>query len=193
MLRAAERKHTLLGAAFFLVAARAAERGVEAMHVERLLQPLRLHHVGVNGGAVRERVDALRDAVRVRVHDQLQVVLLRDLVAQLVHRLELPQRVDVQQRKRQRARIERLERDVQHRGAVLADRIQHDWLVALGDHLAHDLDALGFQALQVRQSLRSHQGLVLDSRSERVFRSDSGSHVFFAILTTVRPTTRPLM
>jgi hypothetical protein len=38
---------------------------------------------------------------------------------------------------------------MQHHRAVLADRVKHDRLFALGHHLAHDVDALGFQALQV--------------------------------------------
>ena len=44
----AERKHPLLGARSLLVAAGAAERGVEAVAVERLLERLGLHDVGVN-------------------------------------------------------------------------------------------------------------------------------------------------
>ena len=45
---AAERKDAFLGAAFFLIAARAAEGGVELVLVQRLLQRLGLHHVGVD-------------------------------------------------------------------------------------------------------------------------------------------------
>jgi hypothetical protein len=41
---------------------------------------------------------------------------------------------------------------VQQHRAVLADRIQHDRPLALGDDLAQDVDALGFEALQVRES-----------------------------------------
>jgi hypothetical protein len=48
----AEREDALLGAALFLVAARAAEGGVEAVFVERLLQALGLHHLGVQRRAV---------------------------------------------------------------------------------------------------------------------------------------------
>ena len=70
MLRAAEREDALLGARLLLVAARAADRGVEAVLVQRLLQRLGLHHVGVHGGAVADRADALRDAVGVDVHAQ---------------------------------------------------------------------------------------------------------------------------
>ena len=46
---------------------------------------------------------------------------------------------------------ERLHRQVQHHRAVLADRVQHHRPLALGHHLAHDVDALGLQALQVSE------------------------------------------
>jgi hypothetical protein len=54
--------------------------------------------------------------------------------------------------KRRRRRVEGLASQVQHHGAVLADRIQHHRAVGLGHHLAHDVDALGFEALQVGQA-----------------------------------------
>ena len=53
----ADREHALLGARLLFVAPGAAERGVEAVDVERLLERLRLHDVGVNRRAVRERID----------------------------------------------------------------------------------------------------------------------------------------
>jgi hypothetical protein len=43
-------------------------------------------------------------------------------------------------------------RQVQHHAAVLADGVEHHRVVGLGDHLAHDVDALGFEALQVGQA-----------------------------------------
>ena len=46
-------------------------------------------------------------------------------------------------------RVERLQRQVQHHRAVLADRVEHHRLLALGDRLAQDLDALGLEALKV--------------------------------------------
>ena len=70
-------------------------------------------------------------------------------------------------------RVEGLEGQVQHHRAVLADRIEHHRLFALGDHLPHDLDALGLQALEVGQGAMAQ-------------------HVVHAIFTTVRPVTRPL-
>ncbi len=149
MLCGAEGEDALLGAALLLVAARAAEGGVEAVLVERLLERLRLHDVGVHLRAVRERVDALRQTLRVHVHEQLHAEFARHLVAKLVHVAELPRRVDVQQRKRRRRRIERLDREVQHHRAVLADGVEHHRLLALRHHLAHDVDALGLEPLQV--------------------------------------------
>ncbi len=59
----AEREHALLGARRLLVAPRAAKSGIEDMLVQRLPQPLRLHHVGVEGRRIIDRVDAARDAL----------------------------------------------------------------------------------------------------------------------------------
>jgi hypothetical protein len=58
VLRAAEREDALLGARLLLVAPRAAEGGVEAVLVQRLLQALGLPQVGVDLRAVVEGVDA---------------------------------------------------------------------------------------------------------------------------------------
>ena len=44
-----------------------------------------------------------------------------------------------------------LAREMHHHRAVLADRVQHDRLVALGHHLPDDVNALGLQALEMRQ------------------------------------------
>ncbi len=41
---------------------------------------------------------------------------------------------------------------MQHHRAVLADGIEHHRLLALGDDLAHDVDALGFKPLKVGQA-----------------------------------------
>ena len=55
----AEREHALLRPARLLVAPRAAEGAVEAVRVERLLQRLRLHHVGVERGRVVDGIDVI--------------------------------------------------------------------------------------------------------------------------------------
>ncbi len=70
VLLAAEREDALLGARLLLVAARAADRRVEAVLIQRLLQRLGLHHVGMHGGAVADRADALGDAFGIGVHVQ---------------------------------------------------------------------------------------------------------------------------
>ena len=102
----AEREDALLGARLLLVAARAAERRVEAVLVQRLLQRLRLHDVGVHGRAVVERVDALRATPSgLMCTMQVEPVLARRCASRnAIHLPELPGRVDVQQRERRRRR-----------------------------------------------------------------------------------------
>jgi hypothetical protein len=58
----------------------------------------------------------------------------------------------MQQRERRRGRVEGLLGQMQHRGRILADGVQHHRSLALGHHLAQDVDAFGLQALQMRQS-----------------------------------------
>ncbi len=70
-------------------------------------------------------------------------------VAEFDHLVELPPGVDVQQRKRQRGRMERLARQVQHHRGVLADRVEHHRTLALHHGLAEDVDAFGFEFLEV--------------------------------------------
>src|SRR6185437_3782471 len=45
--------------------------------------------------------------------------------------------------------IERLERHMQHHARVLADRVEHHRIGELGSDLAHDLDRLGLEPLQM--------------------------------------------
>ena len=153
VLRRAEREDALLGAGLLLVAARAAEGRVEAVLVQRLLQALRLPDVGMDRGAMREGIDAHRQRLGIDVDDQVEAELLGHLAAKLDHFAELPRRVDVEQREGRLRRMERLHGEVQHHRAVLADRVEHHRPLALGDGLAHDVDALGFEPLQVRQCL----------------------------------------
>src|SRR5215211_1342226 len=56
-----EGEDALLGAALFLVAARPAERRVEAPLRQRLLEALRLHDIGMDRRAMDERIDGGRD------------------------------------------------------------------------------------------------------------------------------------
>ena len=133
-----------------MVSPGAAEGRVEAVLVERLLQPFRLPHVGVERSVV-EWVDPPLFRLGVLVNEQFHARFLGCAGAQVVHRLELPGGVDVQQRERRGRGVERLPGEVQHHRAVLADRIEHDGLFGLRHHLAHDVDRFGLEALEVSE------------------------------------------
>ena len=147
----AEAVDALLGPALLLVAAGAAERRVELVVVQRLLQRRRLHDVGVLLRAVVERIDVLGLPLLVDPDLQIEALFAAEPIAELDHRPELPGRIDVQQRERQPAGVERLLRQPQHDGGVLADRIEHHRPLELGGDLADDVDALGFEDFQVGQ------------------------------------------
>ena len=147
----AEAEDALLRAALLLVAARAAECCVVAAFRERLLQGLGLHDVRVALCAVLERVDLVAHAFEVDLLDELRADVLRELVPEGDHLLELERRVDVQERERDRRRIERLLRKSQHHAAVLADRVEHHRVLELGCDLSNDLDALVLELLEMCQ------------------------------------------
>ena len=121
----------------------------EAVEVERLLQGLGLHHLGVQGRTGVDRIDAAGDPVLVGVDLQVDAIAVHDHVAVADHVPELPGGVDVQQGERGLGRIEGLDRQVQHHPRVLADRIEHDRVVERRGHLADDLDGLGLEPAQV--------------------------------------------
>src|SRR3984885_4386308 len=98
MILGAEREDALLGAALFLVAARAAEGGVEAVFVKRLFQRFGLHHMRMHGRARGKGIDAAGNAVLIDVNQQIEIEPPRRLVSERDHLAELPSRVDVQYR-----------------------------------------------------------------------------------------------
>ena len=120
------------------------------MRVQRLFEALGFHHIGVNRAAVIKGVDVLSRPVRVDVHQQVHAALLGHVVAKIVHGLELPPRIYMHQRKWRRAWEKSLAGKVQHHGAVLTDAIKHDRVLRLCHHLAHDVNALGLKAIQMR-------------------------------------------
>src|SRR3546814_18922370 len=89
-----------------------ADRGVEPPLVQRLLEGLGLHHVGVHGGAVADRTDALGNAIRVGPDMQFRPGLGRAAIAERDHLAELPAGVDVQQRYRRARRMKGLDQQV---------------------------------------------------------------------------------
>ncbi len=143
----AEREDALLGARLLFVAARPADDQVEAMGIERLLQGLGLHDVRMDLGAVAEWSDALRQPGLIGVDDQVEPQRAHRLVAKRNHLAELPGGIDVQQRERRLGRVERLHRQMQKYGAILADGVHQHRLLCLGGDFAQDVDALGFEPL----------------------------------------------
>ena len=129
-----------------LVAARAAERGVEAMVLDRLQQHRRLQAVA--------RRALLLDAARVdrllhRGDDQPLVDLLDQAVAELEHLGEVVAGVDVEDRERERTGPERLDGQLEQDQRVLASGEQQHGPLELGGDLAHDVDRLGLEAVEL--------------------------------------------
>ena len=96
MLSRTERENALLRSRFLFVTTGAAERRVEAVLVDRLLQGLRLHDVGVDRRAMDEGIDVPFQSLGVNVHDEIEPQLLRHAIAKLVHFAEFPGGIDVQ-------------------------------------------------------------------------------------------------
>ena len=98
--------------------------GIEAVLVERLAQRLRLHHVGVDFRAVRDRPDAARDAVRVGVDDQVEA----ELAARAGRGTRSSRGISRSYRRAAAGtaacRIKRLQRQMQQHRRILADRIE---------------------------------------------------------------------
>lgn len=64
--------------------------------------------------------------------------------------MELPRRVDVQERERRLLRVKGLEGKMHHDRAVLADGIEHDWFLGFGRNLSNDVDGLGLECIEMR-------------------------------------------
>src|SRR5205085_12151538 len=61
----------------------------------------------------------------------------------------------MQQRKRNRARMESLLRETDKHGGVLSDRVQQYRPLKLGRNLTEDVDALSFKELEMAQALHA--------------------------------------
>ena len=70
------------------------------------------------------------------------------------HLREFEARIDMQQRKRNRRRIERLLRQPQHHRRVFADGVEHHRPLKLRGHFAQDVDALRLKQAQMAQGRR---------------------------------------
>ena len=158
-LRVAEAEDALLGAALLLVAPGAAERRVEAVLVERLLQPLGLPHVGVQRAMI-ERVDALRLAPRGSCRRCSSIAGSAATLSRSAYMSRNFQVVSTwSSGNGSGAGEERLLRQMQHHRRILADRIEHHRPLRLGDRLAQDVDALGLEPVEMGQLPHCGQAL----------------------------------
>jgi hypothetical protein len=105
-----------------------------------------------------ERIDVAGEPLVVGVHDQIESEVARRLVAESDHLRKFPGRVYVQQRKRQLRGPEGFARKMQENRRVLADGVEQHGRAELRRGLAEDVDALGFEQLQMR-SERCHAAL----------------------------------
>jgi hypothetical protein len=103
------------------------------------------------GGAVREGVDPPLNGLGIDVNDQLQAELPHPCIAKFVHFSKLPGRVHMEEWERRFRREERLDRQMQHDRTVFAYGVKHYRLLAFGNRLSHDVDALRLEPLEVGQ------------------------------------------
>jgi hypothetical protein len=152
----AQREHALLRARALLVAAGAAEARVEpcsAIASSSVTVCSRLREArGPVSSCTRPAVDRRLHAR----HEQRQAGLGDEPVAELDHLGEVVARVDVQQRERDAARRERLLGQPQQHDRVLAAGEQQRRPLALGGDLAHDVDRLGLEVVEMAQTCRPH-------------------------------------
>jgi len=89
----------LFGPASLLVTSRSTDGRIERVMLERLLQRLGLHDVGVDTAPMGEGRDFAVCPLGVGVHDEIESERLHALVAEGDHLAKLPRGIDVQQRK----------------------------------------------------------------------------------------------
>ena len=152
----AEGVHALLGPRLVLVAATAAEHGVEAVLLDRVeerdaLQAvadrLRARVLGHPPGVDR-RLDRADDELGAQLGDAA-VPVVEDLV-------EVVAGVDVHQREGEPGRPEGLLGDLEHHRGVLAAGEEEHRVLELGRDLAEDVDRLGLERVEVRDRRFRH-------------------------------------
>src|SRR6185369_7269210 len=153
----AEGEDAFLGAGLFLVAAGAADAGVEAEFLDGFEQRHRLvlvarfafmlQHDGAAGHRILDRAD-----------DQAFAEFGGALVAEGDDFPVVVAGVDVHQREGELARTERLFGDPQHADRVLAAGEQQHRVGALAGHLAHDVYGFGFEPVEVGESFTLGHG-----------------------------------
>ena len=146
----AEGEDPLLGAGFLLVAPGAAECDVESTLGQSVEQGAGLQKTAALLCSEPKRAGAFVNRLPVGVNDQPRSDVTDEIVAERDHFMELVCRVDVQQRKRNLARVESLLRQPDHHRRVLPDGVKHDGPGGLRNHLAQNVDTFGFEGAEVR-------------------------------------------
>ncbi len=131
--------------------------GVETEFLDRFEQRHRLVLVARFAGVLEHHGAALHRILD-RAHDQALAQLGSALVAELHDFLIVVAGVDVHQREGKLARAESLFGDAQHADRVLATGEQQHRVGTLAGDLAHDVDGLGFEPVEVTEC-RFRQGL----------------------------------
>jgi hypothetical protein len=142
------RKDALLGARLLLVAPGAAEERVELELLHGVEEGHGLVHVAALVGAAQLHAPGA-DRLAHGAHQQALAQLGGARVAERDHFGKVVLGVDVQQRERELVRTECLLRQAQHDDRVLAAGEEERGVARLCDHLAHDVDRLGFEPVQV--------------------------------------------
>ena len=154
----AEAEHALLGPRLLLVAAGAAEDGVEALLLDAAQQRDGLEAVAAGPGAGVLDDPAGVDVVLDARDDETSPDGGDHVVAEGEHLGEVVAGVDVHDRERHPRRGERLDGEVQHHDRVLAAREQQRRPLELGGDLTDDVDRLGLQRSQVGELVgRGHE------------------------------------
>ena len=151
MLGIAEAEDAFLGTRFFFIAARTTNGRIETILIQRLLQALGFHHIGMHGGTVADWANALRHAIGILMHAQFHACFGGTLVTEGNHFAKLPAGVHMQQRDRWTRRVKRFQQQVQQHRAVFSHGIQQHRVLKLGGHFTQDMQAFGFKPIQMRQ------------------------------------------
>ena len=142
MIAIAKAEYSFLGAGFLFVAAGSTKGCIELVFVERLLERLGLHNVGVLLAAVGEGAYSRRYALCVGVDEKFEAKVFNMAITKFDHLFEFPGGVNVQQRKRGLAWIESLKCEVQHDGGIFSHRVEHDGIIEFRHDLSNNVNAL---------------------------------------------------
>ena len=119
------------------------------------------------GGFAGDTHAAAADGILHAANDQLQPRLFRALIAESDHFRKIVARVDVQQRERRLRRRERLHRQMQQHGAILAAG-EHQSRAPVEGQLAQNVHRLGFETIEPRGSSQRRRRLKSFAAHQRV-------------------------